>query len=88
MEQVQEQGQGQGQTVEVQAVDEGPKVRAKKVLTEAQLEALKKGREKLAEKRRQQKEAEVEQPAEEVKDAESDSDESVSPDSSYFCTVM
>ena len=36
----------------VEAADEGPKVKAKRILTEAQLEALKLGRAKLAEKRR------------------------------------
>ena len=76
------------QVVEVEAVDEGPKVKPKKVLTEAQLEALKRGREKLAEKRKQQKEAEETkaEPVEAESDAESE--ESVSPDSSWFCTVM
>lgn len=42
-----------GKIVEVEAADEGPKVKPKRVLTEAQLEALKMGRAKLAEKRRQ-----------------------------------
>jgi hypothetical protein len=40
-------------TVEVEAADEGPKVKAKRHMSEAQLAALKKGREKLAEKRKQ-----------------------------------
>ena len=42
--------------VEVEGVAEGPKVRAKRQLTETQLENLKRGREKLAEKRRLQRE--------------------------------
>ena len=41
-------------TVEVEAADEGPKVKAKRHMSEAQLAALKKGREKLAEKRKQE----------------------------------
>ena len=40
-------------TVEVDPAEEGPKVKAKRQMTEAQLAALKKGREKLAEKRKQ-----------------------------------
>lgn len=39
-------------TMEVEPAEEGPKVKAKRVLTEAQLEALKRGRNKLAEKRK------------------------------------
>lgn len=46
-------------TIEVDPTDEGPKVRPKRQLTEAQLAALKKGREKLAEKRKLQEEAHV-----------------------------
>ncbi len=38
--------------VEVEPAEEGPKVKAKRQMTEAQLAALKKGREKLAEKRK------------------------------------
>ena len=38
--------------MEVEAAEEGPKVKPKRVLTESQLEALKLGRAKLAEKRR------------------------------------
>jgi hypothetical protein len=41
-------------TIEVEPTDEGPKVHAKRQMTEAQLAALKRGREKLAEKRKQQ----------------------------------
>jgi len=40
------------QVVSVEPVDEGPRMRIKKPLTEAQLAALRKGREKLAEKRK------------------------------------
>ena len=40
-------------TIEVEAAAEGPKVKAKRQMTEAQLAALKRGREKLAEKRKQ-----------------------------------
>jgi hypothetical protein len=39
--------------VHVEPTDEGPKVKAKRQLTDAQLAALKLGREKLAEKRKQ-----------------------------------
>ncbi len=39
-------------TIEVDPAEEGPKVKAKRQMTEAQLAALKKGREKLAEKRK------------------------------------
>ena len=41
-----------GRTMEVEPAAEGPKVKPKRVLTEAQLEALKLGRSKLAEKRK------------------------------------
>jgi hypothetical protein len=41
-------------TIEVDPTEEGPKVRPKRQMTEAQLAALKKGREKLAEKRKLQ----------------------------------
>lgn len=46
-------------TVDVEPTPEGPKVKAKRPMSEAQLAALKKGREKLAEKRKQMAEAEV-----------------------------
>jgi hypothetical protein len=46
----------QQKVVSVQAIDEGPRIRPKRQMTEAQLEILKKGREKLAEKRRLMKE--------------------------------
>jgi hypothetical protein len=51
-------------TVEVEPVEEGVLVKPKRQLTEAQLANLKKGREKLAEKRRaerEQKEVQIEQ---------------------------
>ena len=54
----------QGKVVEVEPAEEGPRVKPKRVLTESQLEALKMGRAKLAEKRRQlaqEKEKEQEQ---------------------------
>jgi hypothetical protein len=38
--------------VTVEPADEGPPVKPKRILTDAQLEALKKGRERLAEKRK------------------------------------
>jgi hypothetical protein len=50
-------------TVEVEAADEGPKVKAKRHMSEAQLAALKKGREKLAEKRKQEAAAVTEEVA-------------------------
>lgn len=75
--------------VEVEAADEGPKVKAKRVLTEAQLEALKRGREKLAEKRRQlaeEKENEVNnQPVAETQPLVEQEDETY-PGS--FCTIV
>lgn len=77
-------------TVLVEPAAEGPPVKAKRQLTEAQLEALKKGREKLAEKRRQAKEEESKKSEQESKE-ESDSDEEeVLPDASGapFCTIM
>jgi hypothetical protein len=43
-------------TIEVEPVDEGVRVKPKKQLTETQLANLKKGREKLAEKRKAEKE--------------------------------
>jgi hypothetical protein len=47
------QTQTQGEkVVEVEPAEEGPRVKPKRVLTESQLEALKMGRAKLAEKRR------------------------------------
>jgi hypothetical protein len=49
--------------VEVEAADEGPKVKAKRHMSEAQLAALKKGREKLAEKRKQEAAAVTEEVA-------------------------
>ena len=45
-------------TLLLDPVAEGPRIKPKKQLTEAQLEALKRGREKLAEKRRMVKDAE------------------------------
>lgn len=42
----------EGKIVEVEPAEEGPRVKPKRVLTESQLEALKMGRAKLAEKRR------------------------------------
>ena len=54
-------------TLEVEPAAEGPKVKAKRVLTEAQLEALKRGRSKLAEKRKLAAVAAVEEPTAEVK---------------------
>jgi hypothetical protein len=45
--------------VDVEPTPEGPKVKAKRPMSEAQLAALKKGRDKLAEKRKQMAEAEV-----------------------------
>ncbi len=47
-------------TLEVEAADEGPRIRPKRQMTEAQLAALKKGRAKLAEKRKQQREEALE----------------------------
>jgi hypothetical protein len=47
-------------TLEVEAADEGPRIRPKRQMTEAQLAALKKGRARLAEKRKQQREEALE----------------------------
>ena len=47
-------------TLEVEAADEGPRIRPKRQMTEAQLAALKRGRAKLAEKRKQQREEALE----------------------------
>lgn len=77
-------------TVLVEPAAEGPPVKAKRQLTEAQLEALKRGREKLAEKRRQAKEEEAKESKSEEEQVAASEDEEVMPDSSgqYFCTVM
>lgn len=88
-------------TIEVEPSPEGPKVRPKRELTPAQLEALKRGREKLAEKRKQAKEATAlsSQPTNKQDDedevvSESDTeteseDEEILPDASrVFCTIM
>lgn len=48
----------EGKPIQVEPAPEGPLVKPKRPMTEAQLEALKRGRAKLAEKRRQTKEAE------------------------------
>lgn len=76
-------------TVLVEPAAEGPPVKAKRQLTPAQLEALKKGREKLAEKRKQAKEDEETKKAEEPP-SNAEEDEEVLPDASgsYFCTIM
>jgi hypothetical protein len=79
-------------TVVVEPAAEGPPVKVKRQLTEAQLEALKRGREKLAEKRRLAKEEEAKSVAEQEtkEESESEKEEEVMPDAtgSYFCTVM
>ena len=46
--------------LEVEPADEGPRIRPKRQMTESQLEALKRGRAKLAEKRKQQREEALE----------------------------
>lgn len=77
-------------TVLVEPAAEGPPVKAKRQLTPAQLEALKKGREKLAEKRRVAKEEE-ESKKEETKEEEAkEEEEEIMPDASGapFCTIM
>jgi hypothetical protein len=76
-------------TVLVEPAAEGPPVKAKRQLTPAQLEALKKGREKLAEKRKQAKEEEETKKADEPPST-TEEDEEVLPDASgsYFCTIM
>lgn len=51
----------EGTLIQVEPAPEGPLVKPKRPMTEAQLEALKRGRAKLAEKRRQTKEAEESQ---------------------------
>jgi len=48
----------EGTPIQVEPAPEGPLVKPKRPMTEAQLDALKRGRAKLAEKRRQTKEAE------------------------------
>lgn len=68
--------------VEVDPAAEGPAVKVKRQMTPAQLEALKRGREKLAEKRRKEKEEE--------ETAEKENETDVMPDSTgaYFCRFM
>ena len=74
----------EGKVVEVEPAEEGPRVKPKRVLTESQLEALKLGRAKLAEKRRllaeekvkeqeQEKEQEIQQVTEPQSGVEKDS---------------
>jgi phage protein D len=60
----------EGKSIQVEPAPEGPLVKPKRQMTEAQLEALKKGRAKLAEKRRQTKEAEESQETKSVQSAE------------------
>lgn len=76
--------------VEVEPAAEGPQVKAKRQLTPAQLEALKKGREKLAEKRRIAKEEEEAKKGDEQTVPEVETDDEVLPDASGapFCSVM
>lgn len=86
-------------TIEVEATAEGPKVKAKRPMSEAQLAALKKGREKLAEKRKQQEqeqeqekeqEQEQEKPQEVTKDPEPEDqeDEGAEPGYHPLCAIM
>jgi hypothetical protein len=60
----------EGKPIQVEPAPEGPLVKPKRPMTEAQLEALKRGREKLAEKRRQTKEAEEAQETKSVQSSE------------------
>ena len=82
-------------TIEVDPTEEGPKVRPKRQMTEAQLAALKKGREKLAEKRKLQDHETKAEPKEDVETTgstektehvqESEEDET---DYAPLCTIM
>jgi hypothetical protein len=77
-------------TIEVEPAPEGPKVKPKRVLTPAQLEALRKGRERLAEIRRVAKEEDVTE-AKEAKDAasaEAQSNEYESSQQDSWCAIM
>ena len=60
-------------TVEVEPVDEGVRIKPKRQLNEAQLANLKKGREKLAEKRKVEKEQKDKEGEKEKTDTESNS---------------
>lgn len=83
---------------------EGPLVKPKRQMTEAQLEALKRGRAKLAEKRRQTKEAEateaesnpkdeettygLDQESDSESESESEQDAQEEAESQAYCSVM
>ena len=90
----------EGKPIQVEPAPEGPLVKPKRPMTEAQLEALKRGREKLAEKRRQTKEAEETQSVKSIPSTEpvkeevkkyglDDSDsESEEEEERAYCSVM
>ncbi len=96
--------QPQQKVISVQAMEEGPRIRPKRQMTEAQLEILKKGREKLAEKRRlmkeealiqQQSEPQATEKIHEERESEQSEqqDQQQEPDESYeggplYCTVQ
>jgi hypothetical protein len=66
--------------VEVEAVAEGPRVRAKRQMTPAQLENLRRGRERLAEKRKQQKLEKIQEISEESLNSNEDGKEQLEHD--------
>ena len=90
----------EGTPIQVEPAPEGPLVKPKRPMTEAQLDALKKGRAKLAEKRRQTKEAEETQSVKSIPSTEpvkeevkkyglDDSDsESEEEEERAYCSVM
>jgi aspartate oxidase len=75
----------EGTTIEVEPAPEGPKVKPKRVLTQKQLEALQKGRERLAEIRKAAKEAEEAEAKVEASPYENEL-ESTQQDS--WCSIM
>lgn len=93
--QEQTQVPSESKVVSVEPAPIGPIIKPKRQLTEAQLLALKKGRERLAEKRRQQQE-EKSLPAEDQEEVKEESDEpnheaetqTEEEDGGWFCTIM
>jgi hypothetical protein len=78
-------------TIDVEPAPEGPKVKPKRVLTPAQLEALRKGRERLAEIRKAAKDAEEEAEAEtttETAEASPYENELESTQQNSWCSIM
>jgi hypothetical protein len=75
-------------TIDVEPAPEGPKVKPKRVLTQNQLEALRKGRERLAEIRRAAKEEETMALAEASTEVPVNGNEYESSQQDSWCSIM